>query len=303
MLGIKQGLSSVYCLPLLLKFCFPCCDLLMSFFLFWLSKKSTFLDHLWNKLIFVLLTFANLYIKLWGLEMNLNTKVHHKTVFSKWCVLKISPLKMIFSCETMHFWITFSIVIFSNHSLEVRLWQLPLVRLPFYHGPQIENTQTCLLNWSDIHVELFFFSCFFFSGFSGGFSGVVIAVLQLRLSGFHFKCPVSKARSSYPVSSALHFKKRGKKKKDEWNFVFLRGRNVSSLCVPAQSTLTTLVVHWSLPALLLPGSSSSPLNLTVLMHWRNPANIIEAKVLTRSIHSQLDMHKKDLSHIYLFIYF
>lgn len=213
MLGIKQGLSSVYCLPLLLKFCFPCCDLLMSFFLFWLSKKSTFLDHLWNKLIFVLLTFANLYIKLWGLEMNLNTKVHHKTVFSKWCVLKISPLKMIFSCETMHFWITFSIVIFSNHSLEVRLWQLPLVHLPFYHGPQIENTQTCLLNWSDIHVELFFFSCFFFSGFSGGFSGVVIAVLQLRLSGFHFKCPVSKARSSYPVSSALHFKKRGKKKK------------------------------------------------------------------------------------------
>lgn len=168
MLGIKQGLSSVYCLPLLLKFCFPCCDLLMSFFLFWLSKKSTFLDHLWNKLIFVLLTFANLYIKLWGLEMNLNTKVHHKTVFSKWCVLKISPLKMIFSCETMHFWITFSIVIFSNHSLEVRLWQLPLVRLPFYHGPQIENTQTCLLNWSDIHVELFFFSCFFFFWFFWG---------------------------------------------------------------------------------------------------------------------------------------
>lgn len=165
---------------------------------------------------FFLLTFANLYIKLWGLEMNLNTKVHHKTVFSKWCVLKISPLKMIFSCETMHFWITFSIVIFSNHSLEVRLWQLPLVRLPFYHGPQIENTQTCLLNWSDIHVELFFsffFFLVFFPGFSGGFSGVVIAVLQLRLSGFHFKCPVSKARSSYPVSSALHFKKRGRKKR------------------------------------------------------------------------------------------
>lgn len=160
MLGIKQGLSSLYCLPLLLKFCFPCCYLLMSFFsFFWHSKKSTFLDHLWNKLIF-LLTFASLYIKLWGLEINLNTTVHHKTVFSKWCVLKISPLKMIFPYETMPFWITFSIVIFSNHSLEVRLWQLPLVRLPFYHGPQIENTQTCLLNWSDIHVEVFF-CCFF----------------------------------------------------------------------------------------------------------------------------------------------
>lgn len=180
------------------------------------KKKVHFLITCETNWFFFLLTFANLYIKLWGLEMNLNTKVHHKTVFSKWCVLKISPLKMIFSCETMHFWITFSIVIFSNHSLEVRLWQLPLVHLPFYHGPQIESTQTCLLNWSDIHVELFFFFFFplvFFSGFSGGFSGVVIAVLQLRLSGFHFKCPVSKARSSYPVSSALHFKKRGKKKK------------------------------------------------------------------------------------------
>lgn len=218
MLGIKQGLSSVYCLPLFLKFCFPCCYLLMSFFLF-LTFKKKYISWSPVKQIDFFYWLLQVCILNWGLEMNLNTKVHHKTVFSKWCVLKISPLKIIFPYETMHFWITFCIVIFSNHSLEVRLWQLPLVRLPFYHGPQIENTQTCLLNWSDIQVEVFFFFPWFFWG---GVSGVVIAVLQLRLSGFHFKCPVSKARSSYPVSSALHFKKRGKKK-DEWNFVFLRG--------------------------------------------------------------------------------
>lgn len=166
MLGIKQGLSSVYCLPLFLKFCFPCCYLLMSFFLF-LTFKKKYISWSPVKQIDFFYWLLQVCILNWGLEMNLNTKVHHKTVFSKWCVLKISPLKIIFPYETMHFWITFCIVIFSNHSLEVRLWQLPLVRLPFYHGPQIENTQTCLLNWSDIQVEVFFFFPLVFLG--GGF--------------------------------------------------------------------------------------------------------------------------------------
>lgn len=167
MLGIKQGLSSVYCLPLFFKVLFSLLLPLNVIFPFFDFQKGVHFLITCETNWFFLLTFASLYIKLWGLEMNLNTKVHHKTVFSKWCVLKISPLKIIFPYETMHFWITFCIVIFSNHSLEVRLWQLPLVRLPFYHGPQIENTQTCLLNWSDIQVEVFFFFPLVFLG--GGF--------------------------------------------------------------------------------------------------------------------------------------